>query len=146
MIVGGGAAGCVVAARLSEDRPVRVCLVETGGRGEDVFVRAPAMLAAMLPGLPRINTYAYLSDPQTGLEGRRLYQPRGRALGGSTAINAMLYHSRCARRSTMLDTLRGSRTLEDWPGRMVAQNFGPSCFHSASKGGGTQKASRQGGS
>jgi choline dehydrogenase-like flavoprotein len=54
-------------------------------------VRAPAATVAMLPGRPRINNYAYQTVPQPGLNGRRGYQPRGRCLGGSSAINAMLY-------------------------------------------------------
>ncbi len=91
IIVGGGAAGSVLAARLSENPATAVCLVEAGGGGNSILVRAPALVAAMLPGRPRINNWAYRTVPQPGLGGRRGYQPRGRALGGSTAINAMLY-------------------------------------------------------
>ncbi|WP_111732130.1 GMC family oxidoreductase [Roseovarius amoyensis] len=91
IIVGGGAAGSVLAARLSEDPATTVCLVEAGGGGRGLLVRAPALVAPMLPGRPRINNWAFQTVPQPGLGGRRGYQPRGRALGGSTAINAMLY-------------------------------------------------------
>ncbi|MEY8841213.1 GMC family oxidoreductase, partial [Cribrihabitans sp. XS_ASV171] len=91
VIAGGGSAGSVMAARLSEDPTVKVCLIEAGGRGEDVLIRAPALVAAMLSGRPKINNWAYLTEPQPGLNGRRGFQPRGRALGGSSAINAMLY-------------------------------------------------------
>ncbi|MFC3613725.1 GMC family oxidoreductase [Lutimaribacter marinistellae] len=91
VIAGGGSAGCVMAARLSEDPSIRVCLVEAGGSGEDVLIRAPALVAAMLSGRPKINNWAYQTEPQPGLNGRRGFQPRGRALGGSSAINAMLY-------------------------------------------------------
>ncbi len=91
IIVGGGSAGCVMAARLSEDAATRVCLVEAGGGGRDIFVRAPALVAAMVSGRPRINNWAFHTVPQPGLNGRRGFQPRGRALGGSSAINAMLY-------------------------------------------------------
>lgn len=91
IIAGGGSAGCVLAARLSEDPALTVCLIEAGGSGKDILVRAPLGGAAMISGRPRINNWAYQTVPQPGLNGRRGYQPRGRALGGSSAINAMLY-------------------------------------------------------
>lgn len=91
VIVGGGSAGCTMAARLSEDPDVSVCLLEAGGRGDHILVRTPAAVVAMLPGLGRISNWAFKTVPQKGLNGRRGYQPRGRALGGSSAINAMLY-------------------------------------------------------
>lgn len=91
VIVGGGSGGATLASRLSEDPGVQVCLLETGGDGRGILVRAPAATVAMLPGRPRINNYAYQTVPQPGLGGRRGYQPRGRCLGGSSAINAMLY-------------------------------------------------------
>lgn len=91
VIIGGGSAGCVMAARLSEDADVTVCLIEAGGKGRDIAIRAPAMVAAMISGRPKINNYAFFTEPQPGLNGRRGFQPRGRALGGSSAINAMLY-------------------------------------------------------
>lgn len=91
VIAGGGSAGCVLAARLSEDPGVRVCLVEAGGGGRDLMIRAPALVAGMVSGRPRINNWAFRTVPQPGLNGRRGFQPRGKALGGSSAINAMLY-------------------------------------------------------
>jgi len=91
VIIGGGSAGSVLAARLSEDPARSVCLIEAGGRGDSLLVRAPAAAGAMLPGHGRINNWAFQTVPQPGLNGRRGYQPRGRALGGSSAINAMLY-------------------------------------------------------
>ena len=91
IIVGGGSAGCVMAARLSEDPSVTVCLIEAGGSGRDLLIRAPALVAAMVSGRPRLNNWALKTVQQPGLNGRRGYQPRGRALGGSSAINAMLY-------------------------------------------------------
>ncbi len=91
VIVGGGSGGATLAARLSEDARVRVCLIEAGGDGRGILVRAPAATVAMLPGRPPINNYALRTEPQPGLDGRRGYQPRGRCLGGSSAINAMLY-------------------------------------------------------
>ncbi|WP_420569313.1 GMC family oxidoreductase [Thalassovita sp.] len=91
VIVGGGSAGSVLAARLSENPKVSVCLLEAGGAGRDFVIRAPAMVATMVSGRPKINNWALQTEPQPGLNGRRGYQPRGKALGGSSAINAMLY-------------------------------------------------------
>ena len=89
IIIGGGSAGSVLASRLSEDPNVTVALLETGGDGRDWLIRTPTAAVVMLP--TRINNYAFETVPQAGLGGRRGYQPRGRGLGGSSAINAMVY-------------------------------------------------------
>ena len=91
VIAGGGSAGCVLASRLSEDPDITVCLVEAGGDGKSVMIRAPLGIVTMLPGHFRLNNWAFETVPQPGLNGRKGYQPRGRALGGSSTINAMLY-------------------------------------------------------
>jgi choline dehydrogenase-like flavoprotein len=91
VIAGGGSAGATLAARLSENPSIKVCLIEAGGAGNDILVRAPAGIVALLPGRPKINNWAFETVPQEGLGGRKGYQPRGKALGGSSAINAMLY-------------------------------------------------------
>jgi choline dehydrogenase-like flavoprotein len=89
IVVGGGSGGCVVAGRLSEDPNLTVCVLEAGGRGDSTVINVPTGAVAMLP--TRINNWAFETAPQPGLGGRRGYQPRGKALGGSSAINAMVY-------------------------------------------------------
>lgn len=91
VIVGGGSAGSVLASRLTEDPDIRVCLLEAGGKGNHIGIRMPSAVVAVLPGRPKITNWAFETVPQTGLNGRAGYQPRGKALGGSSAINAMLY-------------------------------------------------------
>ncbi|WP_107309685.1 GMC family oxidoreductase [Burkholderia metallica] len=89
IIVGGGSGGCVVAGRLSEDPNLSVCVLEAGGHGDGMVVNVPAGAVAMMP--TRVNNWAFDTVPQAGLGGRIGYQPRGKALGGSSAINAMVY-------------------------------------------------------
>nr|WP_174507229.1 GMC family oxidoreductase N-terminal domain-containing protein [Acinetobacter sp. Marseille-Q1620] len=89
IIVGGGSAGCVLAARLSEDPELSVCLLEAGGEGNSWTVNVPCAAVVSIP--TKINNWAFETIPQKGLNGRKGYQPRGKCLGGSSAINAMVY-------------------------------------------------------
>ncbi len=89
IIVGAGAAGCVLANRLSADPGTRVLLLEAGGKDRNLFIHMPAGLA-MLVHNRRIN-WDYTTEPEARLNGRRLWWPRGKVLGGSSSINAMCY-------------------------------------------------------
>ena len=89
IVVGAGSAGCVVASRLSEDPGVSVCLIEAGGPDSSVLTRAP--LGFVAEAQLKKNSVHYHTVPQPGLNGRRGFQPRGRVLGGSSSVNAMVY-------------------------------------------------------
>jgi len=90
IVIGGGAGGCAVAGRLSEDPRIRVCLLEAGKSDEQMLITAPFGIIAMLP--TKINNWGFETVPQPGLNGRRGYQPRGKVLGGSSSMNAMIYN------------------------------------------------------
>ena len=88
VIVGAGSAGCVLAARLSEDPDVRVALLEAGGEDTAPEIRVPAIFPIMFK---TELDWDLFGDPEPGMDNRRLYLPRGRMLGGCSSINAMIY-------------------------------------------------------
>ena len=86
IIVGAGSAGCVLANRLSEDPGTRVLLLEAGPRDWHPFIHMPAGIAKLV-GKKGVN-WDYSTEPEPKLDGRKLWWPRGRVLGGSSSINA----------------------------------------------------------
>jgi len=88
IVVGAGSAGCVLAARLTEDGRTRVLLLEAGGAGGAKEIRIPAAFSKLFKTGVDWN---YATEPEPQLHNRRLYWPRGKVLGGSSAINAMIY-------------------------------------------------------
>ena len=89
IIVGGGSAGCVLAARLSEDPAMRVLLLEAGPRDSNPWIHVPLGYGKLF-NHPRLN-WRFKSQPEPFLDGRIINQPRGRVLGGSSSINGLLY-------------------------------------------------------
>jgi choline dehydrogenase-like flavoprotein len=87
IVIGGGSAGSAAAGRLSEGGKYSVALIEAGGRNDNFLIKTPGFM----PFIRNASNYKYDTVPQKGLNGRLGYQPRGRGLGGSSAINAMVY-------------------------------------------------------
>lgn len=89
VIAGGGSAGCALAARLAKNPAVTVALIEAGGDGRDLFIRMPAGNGFVF-GNPKLD-WGFESTPQPALNNRKIYFARGKALGGSSIVNGMIY-------------------------------------------------------
>jgi choline dehydrogenase len=88
IIVGAGSAGCVLANRLSEDPSVRVLLLEAGGKDRSLKIKIPAAFPQQFH--TKLD-WDFATEPEPHVDGRSLYIPRGKSLGGSSSMNAMLY-------------------------------------------------------
>lgn len=89
IVVGAGSAGCAVAARLSEDPAVSVAIIEAGGRDSGWKINVPMGVQNMI--IKGDYSWRYQTEPQNNLDGRTILVPRGKVLGGSSSINAMVY-------------------------------------------------------
>lgn len=89
IIIGAGSAGCVLANRLSADPATRVLVLEFGGSDKSVFIQMPTALSIPMNGTK--YNWRYFTDPEPGLDGRRVHCPRGKVLGGSSSINGLVY-------------------------------------------------------
>ncbi|MFM9972159.1 MAG: GMC family oxidoreductase [Burkholderiales bacterium] len=89
IIVGAGTAGCTLANRLTEDAGIRVLLLEAGGRDWDPMIHVPIGVGSMWKH--RTHDWGYNTEPQANLNNRVIELPRGKVLGGSSSINAMVY-------------------------------------------------------
>ena len=141
IVVGAGSAGCVLADRLSEDLTTRVLLIEAGGRDRSPNIKIPAAFAKQFH--TKLD-WDFSTEPEPHVDGRSLYVPRGKSLGGSSSMNAMLYV-----RGRPLDyDLWEAQGAEGWGWRDVQPYFlkseddvrGASEFHGA---GGPLRVSNQ---
>jgi choline dehydrogenase len=89
IVVGGGAAGCVLAARLSENSANQVLLIESGGKDTDRYIHIPATFFKVIE--KGVDVHFYASESEKGLNGRPSIVPQGNVLGGGSSINAMVY-------------------------------------------------------
>ncbi|QFR34183.1 choline dehydrogenase [Ancylobacter sp. TS-1] len=102
IVVGAGSAGCVLAARLTEDPAVKVLVLEFGGSDRSIFIQMPSALSIPMNGTK--YNWRYETAPEPGLDGRRVHCPRGKVLGGSSSINGLVY-------------MRGhARDFDEWEG------------------------------
>jgi choline dehydrogenase len=107
IIIGAGSAGCVLAARLTESGKYRVLLLEAGGEDSNPWIHIPLGYGKLFND-PVVN-WRYYTEVEPEMDGRKIFQPRGKVLGGSSAINGLIY-------------IRGQR--EDFDGWRQAGNVG----------------------
>jgi choline dehydrogenase len=89
VVLGAGSAGCVLAARLTENPNVSLCVIEAGGRDRNPWIHIPMGFGKLVPD-PKMN-WGYETEEEPGLEGRKIVWPRGKVLGGSGSINGMVF-------------------------------------------------------
>lgn len=89
IIVGAGSAGCVLANRLSADARYRVVLLEAGPRDRSIWIHLPIGYGKTM--FHPVYNWGFYTDPEPGMNGRKVYWPRGRGLGGSSSINGLIY-------------------------------------------------------
>jgi len=109
IIVGAGSAGCVLANRLTEPPEVSVLLLEAGPPDRSIFIHMPSAFAFPLVGTK--YNWAYETEPEPGMDGRRISCPRGRVIGGSSSINGMVY---IRGHALDYDQWAAARGLEQW--------------------------------
>ena len=134
IIIGAGSAGSVLASRLTEDADVKVLVLEAGGENKSVLVRMPAGVGTLIKQKSEHN-WGFWSEPEPHMDGRRLWHPRGRGLGGSSAINGMVYirgHARDYDQWRQMG-LEGWSYAETLPYFKKAENFqdGSNTYHGA---------------
>ena len=89
IVTGGGSAGCVLAARLSEDPSVQVLLLEAGPPADSLWMRMPAGMGRLF--MNSTYNWGFMTEPEPRLDGREIYWPQGKTLGGSSSINGMAF-------------------------------------------------------
>ena len=108
IVVGGGAAGCVLAARLAQDTEAKVALIERGKVDKNPWIHIPA---TFFKAIQSENTDAQVSEPDPSLENRPFVVPQGRVLGGGSSVNGMIY-------------MRGqARDYDDWDERFGCEGW-----------------------
>ncbi len=118
VIVGAGSAGCVLADRLSADGKSTVCVLEAGGKDNKTNIQTPMLLQFTITD-SSIN-WDYWTEPQKNLDGRKLYWPRGKTLGGSSSINAMHYMRGALEN---YDSWREDHGCDGWSGQAALEAF-----------------------